>query len=103
MALPQGTGLPESPTLNMNGKGSKRRPSKPGVYARGYDAIDWRGPEYRLIVCDDNWFVIRADEESVFWHWCLAKEGKRRFPRDFAPVKVDGPHQVVFKEWKQQK
>ncbi len=27
--------------MSQNGKGDKRRPSKPGAYARGYDAIDW--------------------------------------------------------------
>lgn len=25
----------------MSGKGDKRRPSKPGAFERGYDAIDW--------------------------------------------------------------
>lgn len=27
--------------MSQNGKGDKRRPSKAGAYARGYDAIDW--------------------------------------------------------------
>ncbi len=27
--------------MSQNGKGDKRRPSKPGSYERGYESIDW--------------------------------------------------------------
>lgn len=29
----------------MNGKGSKRRPGKPGAYERGYASIKWKSKE----------------------------------------------------------
>ncbi len=59
-------------------------------------------PEFQLIQDDDsNWYVIPAGHEQVFQHWLAYMEGKRRKPNHFEPIRVDGPHRVVFTGWRE--
>lgn len=84
----------------QNGKGSRARNVGP-KFKENYDAIFRK--EFRLVQDNENhWYVIPADELQVFCHWVAAMEGQRRMPGNFNPVQIDGPHKLVFKEWREE-
>lgn len=84
------------------GKGDRRRPAaiSDAQLEDNWSAIKWQKREMRLIQCNRQWYVIPADEVSVFVHWCSAEKCQRHYPADHRPIRVDGPEGITFTEWK---
>lgn len=87
-----------SKSSNSAGKGDSPRNVGPR-FKRNYDNIDWRYT-YCFARDEEHVYIIRADEQSVFEHWCAARRGQRHFPQNFNPFRLDNPEKLRFKEWR---
>lgn len=91
------------------GKGDSPRNCFSQQYRDNFDHIfmkkkdlsdDWgKRQAYRLIQERGGiWYIIRADEVAVFGHWEEAMYGRRHFPANFQPQRVD-PEDLRFCEY----